>query len=144
MQSIWWFVAAMLLGVIEIFTLDLMLVMLAGGAVAGGVAALLGAPLWLSILVFCLVAALLLFTLRPYLLRALRSRGGVIETNVAALVGKDARAIDDITETSGRVKLVGEVWSARVLADAGTIAEGSQVTVVAINGATAIVAPEKG
>jgi membrane protein implicated in regulation of membrane protease activity len=133
----------MLLGIAEIFTLDLMLVMLAGGAVAGGVAALLGAPVWLSIIVFCVVSALLLFALRPYLLKALRSRGELIETNAAALVGKAARAIDDITEVSGRVKLVGEVWSARTVDDAPAIPEGSEVTVVAIKGATAIVAPEK-
>ncbi|PKQ26019.1 MAG: hypothetical protein CVT64_05960 [Actinobacteria bacterium HGW-Actinobacteria-4] len=144
MQSIWWFVGAMLLGVIEIFTLDLMLIMLAGGALAAGVAALFGAPLWVSIMVFCLVSAMLLFTLRPYLLKALRSRGEVIETNAAALVGRDARAIDDITAIAGRVKLAGEVWSARIVDDAAVIPEGSSVTVVAIKGATAIVAPEKG
>jgi membrane protein implicated in regulation of membrane protease activity len=144
MQSIWWFVAAMLLGVIEIFTLDLMLVMLAGGALAAGVAALVGAPLWASIVVFCVVSALLLFALRPYLLKALRSRGEVIETNAAALVGRGARAIDDISETAGRVKLAGEVWTARIAGDAEVIPEGSSVTVVAIKGATAIVAPEKG
>lgn len=144
MQSIWWFVAAMLLGVIEIFTLDLMLIMLAGGALAAGVAALAGAPVWVSIMVFCLVSALLLFALRPYLLKSLRARGDVIETNAAGLVGRDARAIDEITEIAGRVKLAGEVWTARTVADAATIPEGSEVTVVAIKGATAIVAPEKG
>lgn len=144
MQSIWWFVAAMLLGVIEIFTLDLMLVMLAGGALAAGAVALVGAPLWVSIMVFCVVSALLLFALRPYLLKALRSRGEVIETNAAGLVGREARAIDEITEIAGRVKLAGEVWTARIADDAAVIPEGSSVTVVAIKGATAIVAPEKG
>lgn len=143
MQSMWWFIGAILLGVAEIFTLDLMLIMLAGGAIAAGTAALLGAPLWLSIMIFCLVAALLLFTLRPYLLKALRARGEVIETNSAALVGKFARTIDDVTATTGRVKLVGEVWSARVADGVASIPEDSQVTVVAIKGATAIVAPEK-
>ncbi len=143
MQSMWWFIGAILLGIAEIFTLDLMLIMLAGGAIAAGTAALLGAPVWLSIMIFCLVAALLLFTLRPYLLKALRARGEVVETNAAALVGKFARTIDDVTATSGRVKLVGEVWSARVADGVDSIPEDTQVTVVAINGATAIVAPDK-
>ncbi|WP_284329099.1 NfeD family protein [Demequina litorisediminis] len=36
------------------------------------------------------------------------------------------------------------MWSARTEDDAPPIAEGIEVTVVAIRGATAIVAPEKG
>lgn len=143
MQSMWWFIGAMVLGIAEIFTLDLMLIMLAGGAIAAGGAALLGAPVWLSIVVFCIVSALLLFTLRPYLLKFLKVRQGVVETNAAGLVGKAARAIDDITATSGRVKLAGEVWSARIAEGGTVVSEGSEVTVVAIQGATAIVAAEK-
>lgn len=143
MQSMWWFIGAMVLGIAEIFTLDLMLIMLAGGAIAAGGAALLGAPVWLSIVVFCIVSALLLFTLRPYLLKFLKVRHGVVETNAAGLVGKAARAIDDITATSGRVKLAGEVWSARIAEGGTVVSEGSEVTVVAIQGATAIVAAEK-
>lgn len=144
MDSMWWFIGAMALGIVEIFTLDLTFAMLAGGAIAGGTAALLGAPLWLSIVVACAVAALLLFSLRPYLLKSLRAKGELVETNTAALVGATARALDVVTETSGRVKLRGEVWSARTEDDAAQILEGTEVTVVAIRGATAIVAPEKG
>lgn len=143
MQSMWWFVGALLLGIAEIFTLDLMLIMLAGGAIAAGTGALLGVPLWGNIIIFCAVAALLLFALRPYLLRAMRMRGPLVETNAAALVGRPAHAIDDITAIAGRVKLVGEVWTARTVDNAATIPEGSEVTVVAIRGATAIVAPEE-
>ncbi|MFV0287061.1 MAG: NfeD family protein [Demequina sp.] len=144
MDSMWWFIGAMALGIVEVFTLDLTFAMLAGGALAGGAAALLGAPLWLSIVIACLVAALLLFTLRPYLLKSLRAKGELIETNAVALIGAMARTLDEVTETRGRVKLSGEVWSARTEDDAPPIAEGIEVTVVAIRGATAIVAPEKG
>ncbi|WP_084078652.1 NfeD family protein [Demequina sp. NBRC 110057] len=140
----WWFIGAMALGIVEVFTLDLTFAMLAGGALAGGAASLLGAPLWLCIVIACLVAALLLFTLRPYLLKSLRARGELIETNAVALIGAGARTLDEVTETRGRVKLSGEVWSARTQDDAPAIPEGSEVTVVAIRGATAIVAPEKG
>lgn len=143
MQAIWWFVGALLLGLTEILTLDLMLLMLAGGALAAGGAALLGADLWVSIIVFAVTSALMLFTLRPFLLKYLRVRGPVQETNAMGLVGKSARAIDDITTTAGRIKLVGEVWTARIAAGGATIKEGSEVTVVAIQGATAIVAAEK-
>lgn len=144
MDPLWWFVAAMALGIVEVFTLDLTFAMLAGGALAGGVAALLGAPLWLCVVIACAVAALLLFTLRPFLLKAIKSRSQVVETNAAALVGASARTLDDVTEARGRVKLRGEVWSARTVADAPPIEDGTDVVVVEIMGATAIVAPLRG
>ncbi|SEJ69396.1 NfeD family protein [Demequina mangrovi] len=143
-QFLWWFIAAMVLGAVEIFTLDLLFIMLAGGAIAGGVAALLGAPWWLSVIIALAVAAALIGGLRPFLLRSLRAKGeGAASTNTAALVGREARAIDAVTETTGRVKLNGEVWSARTEDDAPAIPEGSDVTVLRIDGATAVVAPEK-
>ncbi len=144
MQSTWWFIAALVFGIAEVFTLDLTLLMLAGGALAAGGASLLGAPLWLSGVIALVVSALLLFALRPWLLRSLKARGAVVEeTNAAALVGQEAKAITPVTEDAGRVKLAGEVWSARTEDDAAEIAEGAEVTVLRIQGATAIVAPEK-
>ena len=144
MQSIWWFVGAAALGAVEIFTLDLTFLMLASGAVAGGVVALVGGPVWLAFVVALVVSAAMLAALRPWLLRSMRVRGvGLVETNVAAMVGVKGRAIDPITETSGRAKLRGEVWTARIEDDAETIDEGAEVVVARIVGATAIVVPEK-
>lgn len=143
MQFLWWFMGAMLLGVVEIFTLDLTFAMLATGALAAGGVSLLGAPWWLAMIVFALVSALMFMLLRPHLLSALHKRSPLVETNSDALVGRGARTLDTVTEHDGRVKLNGEVWSARTEDDAPVISEGSEVTVVAIKGATAIVAPEK-
>ena len=143
MESLWWFVGAMTLGIVEIFTLDLTFAMLAGGAIAGGTAALLGAPWWVCVIVACAVAALLLFALRPYLLKSIRKRGELIETNVVALVGRAARTLSVVSEYAGRVKLNGEVWSARTPDDSPEIPEGADVVVLKIRGATAIVTPEE-
>lgn len=142
MESMWWFIGAMVLGIVEIFALDMVFLMLAGGALAGGIAALLGAPWWLCVLIAGVVACMLLLALRPFLLKSMKMRGTVIETNAAALVGAAARTIDDVTELRGRVKLAGEVWSARTVDDGPGIPEGTDVVVVAIRGATAIVAPD--
>lgn len=144
MGALWWFVGAMVIGIVEVFTLDLTFAMLAGGAIAGGAAALLGLPWWVCVIIACVVSGMLLFTLRPYLLKSLRAKGELIETNAAALAGAAARSLDDITEFAGRVKLAGEVWSARTRDDAPVIPEGSEVVVLEIRGATAIVAPEEG
>lgn len=144
MQFMWWFIAAAAMGVAEIFTLDLTLLMLAGGALAGGTVMLLGGPIVLAVIVAAVVASLLLFALRPWLLRSLRKRGvEFVETNSAALVALHARALDDVTATAGRIKLRGEVWSARIEEGAKDIHEGDDVVVVKIDGATAIVAPTK-
>ncbi len=144
MQSIWWFVAAAALGAVEIFTLDLTFLMLASGAIAGGVVVLAGGPVWLAFVVALVVSAGMLAALRPWLLRTMRRRGvDFVETNTAALVGAKGRSIDPITETSGRIKLRGEVWTARVPDDAEPIVEGADVVVARIDGATAIVVSEQ-
>lgn len=143
MQFLYWFIGAMVLGAVEIFTLDLTFAMLAGGAIAGGVVALAGGPWWLAMIVAIGVSALLLLGLRPFLLRSLRAKGDAEpQTNAKALIGRAARSIDAVSETGGRVKLNGEVWSARTEEDAASIPEGTEVRVVRIEGATAIVEPE--
>jgi membrane protein implicated in regulation of membrane protease activity len=139
MESMWWFVGALVLGAAEIFTLDLTLLMCAGGALAGGVAALLGAPWWVASLVAIVAAALLLFALRPLLLKSLRERTPLVETNVSAVVGKAGKTLTEVTEEKGRAKVHGEVWSARVEEGAEAIPADTNVTVVRIRGAIAIV-----
>lgn len=129
----------MLLGILEIFTLDLTFAMLAGGALAAGVGALIGFPLWASIATFAVVSAVLLFVLRPALMRHFKASASL--TGTAALVGRVAVAIDEVTTREGRIKLNGEVWSARTRA--GVVAEDAYVTVVAIDGARAIVEPKE-
>ncbi len=144
MQFMWWFIVAAILGVVEIFTLDLTLLMLAGGAIAGGTVMLLGGPVILAVVVAAMVSSLLLFALRPWLLRSMRKRGvDLPETNVAALIAMQGRTLEQVSSTGGRIKLRGEVWSARTEEGSHIIAEGADVVVVKIDGATAIVAPAK-
>lgn len=140
MGWLWWVGGALLLGVLEMISLDLVLIMFAGGALAGALAFALGAPLAVQILAAALTSALLLVLLRPWLLRALKGRVDLPETNAAALVGRPAVVVATVDGTAGRVKLVGEVWTART-ADGGSLPPGTSVTVTRIDGATAVVAP---
>jgi membrane protein implicated in regulation of membrane protease activity len=146
MDWLWWIGGSLVLAAVEMLSLDLVLIMLAGGAVGGAVTSAAGGDLWLQIVVACVVAALLLFTLRPWLLRHLRERTPLVETNAAAQVGRLAVVVSEVTETSGRVKLSGEVWSARLPDDgipnsSGRLAVGTEARVVRIEGATAVVEP---
>lgn len=140
MAWLWWVGAALVLGILEMLSLTLVLVMFAGGALAGAIASLLGAPVWGQALVAAAVSALLLTTLRPWLLRHLRRRVPLQETNAAALVGRPAVVVAAVDVASGRVKLEGEVWSART--ESGVVLPaGAPVTVTRIDGATAVVVP---
>lgn len=138
MDWLWWLGAALLLGVVEMLSLDLVLVMFAGGALAAAGVAALGAPLWAQILTFAVVSTLLLAALRPYLLRQLRTRVPLVETNVHAHVGRISVVVARVTERGGRVKLAGEVWTARTEHDE-VLEVGDEARVVRIDGASAIV-----
>lgn len=139
MDWLWWLGAALLLIAIEVMTVDLVLLMFAGGAVAAGIADLLGAPLQLQIVVFAVVSVLLLVALRPWLLRHLRDRVPLVETNAAAQVGRPAVVVQEVDVHGGRVKLSGEVWSARSAREGAVHPVDAEVRVLRIDGATAVV-----
>ena len=139
MDWLWWLGAALLLIAIEVMTVDLVLLMFAGGAIAAGIANVLGAPLQLQIVVFAVVSVLLLVSLRPWLLRHLRDRVPLVETNTAAQVGRAAIVVQEVDVHGGRVKLSGEVWSARAARDGVVHPVDAEVRVLRIDGATAVV-----
>ncbi len=137
---IWWIVGAGALAVAEILTGgSLVLIMLAGGAVAGGLTSAFGGPPALSVGVFAIVSLALLGLVRPVARRHLRL-GREARTNVAALVGAEATVTEAVDGQDGRIKLAGEIWSARAYDGMSTFEAGSRVQVLQIDGATALVA----
>ena len=133
-----WLGLAVLLGIVEVTTLDLVFLMLAAGALTGAVVALVGGPLALQVVVALVVAVAMLGVVRPVALRHLRTPAS-IRTGVAALVGSQGVALERIDARSGQIKLKGEVWSARAYDPTHVIEPGSSVQVVEIDGATAVV-----
>jgi membrane protein implicated in regulation of membrane protease activity len=132
-----WAGFAIIMGIIETTTLDLIFLMLAGGAAAGAGAAILGAPILVQALVAIAASTALLGVVRPIAKRHLRQPVAA-RTGVAALVGRHAVVIQEVDGTKGQVKLAGEVWTARSY-DGSTIEVGTTVDVVEIQGATALV-----
>ena len=135
-----WFGAAALLAVAELLSMDFVLMMLAFGLAGGGVADLLGVPLPLQVLVAVVVAMGTLVFVRPSVVRRLHG-GPELTTGHASLVGRTAVVTEAVTADGGRVRLAGEVWTARPYDESITIPEGSRVDVFAIDGATAVVYP---
>lgn len=134
-----WLILAGVLAVLELISLDLVLIMLAGGAAAGAVAAVLGAPAPVSVVVALVVASGCMFLMRPPILRRLHA-GPELRTGTAALLGRQAMVLEPMSSTApGRIKIGGESWSALPYDEDDRIEAGVQVDVVEIKGATAYV-----
>lgn len=133
-----WVGLALVFGIIETTTLDLLFLMLAGGALTGAVVAALGAPFLIQAIVAIVASAALLGVVRPVAKRHLRTPIAA-RTGVAALVGSKALVLEPVDAHNGRIKLAGEVWSARSFDDHQVIAVGRTVDVLEIKGATALV-----
>jgi membrane protein implicated in regulation of membrane protease activity len=133
-----WTGAAILLGVAELLSLDLVLLMLAIGAGAGVVAALLGAPFALQLLAAIGTAVAMLALVRPSMVKRLHS-GPELTLGHDALVGKQAVAVSEVTSQGGQIRVGGEVWSARPYDETAVIREGARVDIFEIKGATALV-----
>ncbi len=134
-----WLVVALGLAGAEALTGDMFLLMLSGGALAAaGSSWLFNMPIWVDGLVFLIVSVLLMVLVRPVLRRRMIS-GAPGDPGIAALEGKHALVLDRVSEHQGQVKLDGEVWTARPLNESDTYEPGDQVTVMRIDGATAVV-----
>lgn len=134
-----WLIAALGLAAAEALTGDMFLLMLSGGALAAaGANWLLDLPLWVDGLVFLVVSVLGLAVVRPALRRRLTAGKGLPDP-VKALEGKPALVLDQVSRHHGQIKLDGEVWTARPLDDEDVYEPGDQVTVMHIDGATAVV-----
>ena len=144
MEWLLWVGGALLLIVIETMTADLTFLMIAGGALGGGLTSFLGGPVWAQVVVFACVSTLLLFAVRPWAKRRLAATTPQMKTNVDALIGRSATTITAVDDGGGRVRLGGEEWSARLAPTVqGTtrLEAGASVTVTEIDGAVAVVAP---
>lgn len=136
-----WLALALVLGAVEAATVDLVFLMLAGGALAGGGAAVAGAPFGLQVVVAVVVSLALLGIVRPIAKRRLAASADHAPIGAASYVGRTAVATTQVTSEGGRIRLDGQEWSARLVPHALPALSGSQVIVVAIDGATAVVEP---
>jgi membrane protein implicated in regulation of membrane protease activity len=142
-EHLWavWIVLAAVLAMTEMVSLDLVLLMLAVGAVVGALAALASFPVVLQVLLAGGGAAAMLSLVRPNLLRHLHG-GPDLVTGMGKLVGQQGLVTEELSaHHPGRVKVGGEIWSAQPYDESLIIAPGQTVEVFAIRGATAFVHP---
>ena len=134
-----WAIAAVLLAVGEIFTPGLFFLgPVALAAVAAALTAVAGAAVWLQIVVFAAASFASIGLLRP-IARAHLRMPAAIRTGTAALEGAHATVLQRVDVHGGRVRIGGEEWSARAYMPDQVIEPGTQVEIVKIEGATALV-----
>jgi membrane protein implicated in regulation of membrane protease activity len=133
-----WLGLAVLLVVLELFSLDLVLLMLAAGAVAGMVADLLGAADWLQALVAVATSVAALGLVRPTVVKRLHS-GPTLQMSHERMVGQEAVVVQQVSAQAGLVRVAGELWSARSYDHDQVIEVGHTVEVFQVTGASVLV-----
>lgn len=137
-----WLSLAFLLAVAEMLSLDLVLIMLAAGALAGTVTALVAPDLWwLQISVAAAVSVGMLALLRPTLMEKVRAMPGY-RSSTAKMVGSSGVVLSRVTRTGGEIKVDGQNWTARPYDADLVIEQGTEVEVYEIDGAIAVVYPK--
>jgi membrane protein implicated in regulation of membrane protease activity len=136
-----WIVAACAFGVGELLTTGFFLAPFAVGALVAALVATIGGPAVLAWLTFLIVSLLMLWVVRP-IARAHVRTPPQLRTGAAALVGRNAVVLERIAnrEAVGCVRVDGEVWTARSYDEDQVIEAGTEVQIVEIRGATALVA----
>jgi len=136
---VWWLVGAAALGIPLVVTAMPEFGMFGVGAVAAAVTAGIGGGIVVQVLVFVVVSVALIAVVRPIATRH-RATLPQLATGIDALKGKQAVVLERVDGSgSGRIKLAGEIWSARSLDTDRAYEPGQEVDVVEIEGATAIV-----
>ena len=133
MSTIVWIAAIIIFGVAEAATVGLVSIWFVIGSVAGLIAAVLGAPIWVQVLAFFIVSIVALVATRP-LARKLKGKGAVA-TNADRVLGGTARVTKTIDNTipTGEVYIDGKTWSARSQSGA-VIAPETLVKVIRLEG----------
>lgn len=141
-MSMFWLAATIVFVVVEALTMGLTTIWFAGGAVVALLAALLGAGIFVQILLFFVVSVALLVSTRKLFVKKLQT--GAEKTNVDALIGKEAVVVTAIKPFDpGIIKLSGQDWTAVSQNSADSLEKGSKVIVVGIEGVKAVVTPLK-
>lgn len=139
-HTIIWLVLLIIFLIAEAVTVVMVSLWFAAGALVAMVASLLGAKLWLQVVLFLVVSAALLACLRPIAKKHFTPK--LTRTNVDAIIGSEGYVTADIDNAAatGTVKLGAMEWTARSTCGT-TILKGTLVRVDKIEGVKAFVTP---
>ena len=93
-MTIFWLIVVAVMLVVEIFTMGLTTIWFSLGAVVSAIASACGAPLWLQIVLFCVVSVVIMLLVRPFAVKVMDKNR--TRTNVDELVGQQVVVIETI------------------------------------------------
>ncbi|MCX7709176.1 MAG: NfeD family protein [Clostridia bacterium] len=136
--AVLWLVVAIVLGAVEAVTLGLVTLWFALGAILAMLAALAGFSFLSQIIAFIVSSAILLYFTRPIARNYLKLKSE--RTNADRVIGETGVVIEkiDVTNGSGQVKVLGQVWSARSV-DSQDIPVDTKIQVKEISGVKLLV-----
>ena len=143
MAAIWMALVIIFL-VVELVTVGLTTIWLAGGALVAFILAAVGADFWIQLVAFFVVSFVLIFFTRPIAVKYFNPRR--TRTNSEELIGeiiKVTRRIDN-RSAEGTALAKGLEWSARAVSDDMIIEKDTLVKVIRIEGVKLIVEPVAG
>lgn len=138
MAALIWLIAGISLIGLELLAGELTFLMLGLGALAAAGVSLADVPLWIEAITFAVTSIAFLFILKPALKKRLY-KPATLDTSARALIGSTAEVIEPIRGNGGQVRFDGSIWSARSLDPGHHFEPGQSVTVIEIDGATAVV-----
>jgi membrane protein implicated in regulation of membrane protease activity len=135
-----WLIVAVVFAVAEVINLSFYLFPFAIGAAAAALVDLAGGGAGIEWATFAVLTAVSFTVVRPIARRHV-SMPPQIRTGTAALIGRTGIVTERIVndEGVGRVRIEGEVWTARAYDEDKVIEPGTRVHVMEIKGATALV-----
>jgi membrane protein implicated in regulation of membrane protease activity len=134
-----WLIASGLFAAGEMASLDLVLLMFAGGALGGMTVALLGGATILQMIAFIVVSGVLLAVVRPLAKKQLVDSTPLQLDGVDTLIGRTAKVTRDIDYSGGRIRMGADEWTARSQHSSESFAVGETVRILQVDGATAVV-----
>jgi membrane protein implicated in regulation of membrane protease activity len=137
-----WLIIAAVLGAVEIVTVTLAFGLVAVGALVAAIAGAAGGGLPVQFGAFVVASALGLGVARPIAMRHVR-QPPLLRTGAAALVGRSALVVEEVSAQGGRVRIGADLWSSRPYDETLVIPAGTTVDVLLIEGATALVYPRE-
>lgn len=139
--AVMWMAFVILFLVVELVTVGLTTIWLAGGAAVAFILASMGANFWWQLAGFFIVSFVLIYFTRPWALKHFNPRR--TRTNSEGLIGEIVKITGRIDNRAaeGSALAKGQEWSARAVSDDLIIEEDTLVRVVRIEGVKLIVEP---
>ncbi len=135
-----WVGLMVVFGILELSTVNLVSIWFVAGSLVAMAAALLGASIWVQIVLCLITAGILLAFLQPFVRKFVTPKKTA--TNADMVLGREAyltEAVDNIRGT-GSLKLDGKEWTVRSM-DQTVLPAGTLVKIVKLEGVKLYVTP---